>query len=417
MPAEDWLEKYARVVVRAGLNLQAGQRLLIAGSPIPGGVSLDVAPLVREIASNAYAAGARLVEVLWGDDALLLTRCRRAPRDSFAECSAWMTDVICRHAEADGALLNVRAFGQDVLGGEDPALVGELQQASWRSAGPVSALVARSETNCSVVAAPNVGWARRVFPGLPADEGMTRLWNALARVCYLGADEPLERWRLHVDSLAHRCDRLNGREYTALKFRGPGTDLTVGLPRGHLWRSAQSTSRAGIPFILNLPSEEVFTMPHRNRVDGIVEATRPVTYGGLLIEGLRLRFAEGRLVEVHADRGEDLFRRLLATDEGARRLGEVALVPASSPVAELGLVFYDTLFDENAASHAALGAAYRTTVDGGETMTDEAFQQLGGNRSAIHLDFMIGSAEVDVDGFSQDGAIEPVMRSGCWACG
>ena len=215
--------------------------------------------------------------------------------------------------------------------------------------------------------------------------------------------------------MAARTDDLNAKRYTALRYRGPGTALTIGLPDGHLWVGGRSTSAAGIRFAPNLPTEEVFTMPHKDRVDGTVRSTKPLSYGGSMIEGFSLTFAEGRVVEVTAEKGEDALRRLVAMDGGAARLGELALVPHNSPVAQSGVLFYNTLFDENAASHVALGAAYKFTLRGGETMSDEEFEAAGGNRSATHVDFMIGSPELDVDGVLADGTAEPLMRRGDWA--
>jgi aminopeptidase len=412
--AADRLRAYARVAIRVGLNLQPGQRLLIVGAPMLGGVSLEVAPFIREITASAYDAGASLVEVLWGDPDVLLTRFRRAPRSSFGEFSNWLTDVVCSHAEHGGALLLVRSFSPSLLMGEDQALVGQLQQAMWRNIRRLNDLTMRGRAHCCVIAAPYSDWAAQVFPHLPAREQLDRLWDAVARVCRLDEDDPVERWRTHVDALTRRCERLDRKAYSGLRFRGPGTDLQVGLPSGHHWRGASSISPVGIPFTLNLPTEEVFTLPHRDRVEGIVRATRPIVYGGVLVEGATLTFVGGALARAHADRGDEVLQRVLQTDEGARRLGEVALVPRGSASADGDLLFYDTLFDENAASHIALGAAYPTTLEGGDVMSDDAFEQAGGNRSAVHIDISIGSDSVEIDALTTSGTAEALIRSGTW---
>jgi aminopeptidase len=200
-----------------------------------------------------------------------------------------------------------------------------------------------------------------------------------------------------------------------LKYRGPGTNLTIGLPRGHEWVAGRSVTRSGIRFAPNLPTEEVFTMPHKDRVDGVVRSTKPLSYGGTLIDGFSLEFAQGRVVNVRADRGDAVLRELVATDPGAARLGEIALVPNSSPVSASGLLFYNTLFDENAASHVALGSAYKFTLTGGDAMSDDEFERAGGNRSVVHVDFMIGSGDLDIDGVVANGTTEPLMRRGEWA--
>jgi aminopeptidase len=208
---------------------------------------------------------------------------------------------------------------------------------------------------------------------------------------------------------------MSARRYAALKYRAPGTDLTIGLARGHCWKSADATSQNGITFVPNLPTEEIYTMPHRAETSGVVSSSKPLNLGGTLIDGFRLTFAEGRVVDAAAETGEAALRKLIETDEGAGRLGEVALVPHSSPIAQSGLLFYNTLFDENAASHIALGFAIKANLEGSETMSDEEVVRAGGNNSLVHVDFMIGSDQMDIDGVRDDGTAEPVMRGGEWA--
>jgi aminopeptidase len=244
---------------------------------------------------------------------------------------------------------------------------------------------------------------------------MAKLWEAIGRMCRLDTPDPVAAWEAHLRNLAARSEHLNARRYSALKYSGPGTDLTLGLPEGHIWVSGRSTSRRGIPFTANLPTEEVFTIAHKDRVDGTVRASKPLSYGSTLIDGFSLPFERGRVVGMTAEKNADTLQRLLDTDDGARRLGEVALVPHNSPIAQSGLLYYNTLFDENAASHVALGAAYKFTLDGGEAMSEEAFEQAGGNRSQVHVDFMIGSGELDIDGVLDGGRVEPLMRGGEWA--
>jgi aminopeptidase len=293
--------------------------------------------------------------------------------------------------------------------------VGVVQKAVSRAVRPFREYVSKNGTNWSVIAAASTGWASRVFPQLPPEGQMDALWDAIAKMVRLDREDPVAAWEEHLAALAARRDLLNGRRYSALKYRGPGTELTLGLAPGHQWVSGRSTSLQGIPFAPNLPTEEVFTMPHKDRVDGTVTSTKPLSYGGTLIENFSMTFEGGRVVNVKAERGETVLRQLLDTDAGAARLGEVALVPHNSPVAQSGLLFYNTLFDENAASHVALGSAYKFTMAGGEAMSDEQFEQAGGNRSATHVDFMIGSPDLDIDGVLADGTVEPLMRRGDWA--
>ncbi len=411
---EQRLRSYGELAVKVGLNLRAGQRLLIIGPLASGGVSLEAAPLVRHIVASAYQAGAAYVEVIWGDEALQLVRFQHAPRDSFGEFSAWLPKALFEHAEAGHAVLSVYANDPDQLKDQPAELVGAVQQAVSRGVRPFRELISRNWTNWTVVAAAGAGWAARVFPQLPREQQVPRLWDAIGALCRLDRPDPVVAWEEHLKALALRRDYLNAKRYAALKYTGPGTELTIGLPEGHLWVSGRSESRSGIAFAPNLPTEEVFTMPHADRVDGTVRSTKPLSYGGTVIENFELTFAGGRVVRVAAERGQAVLQQLVDTDAGAARLGELALVPHGSPVAQSGLLFYNTLFDENAASHVALGSAYKFTMSGGENMDDDAFERAGGNRSAVHVDFMIGSSALDVDGVLPAGTSEPLMRRGEW---
>lgn len=407
--------RYGELVVKVGLNLQPGQRLLIIGPLTSGGVNLDAAPLVRHVTESAYRAGARLVEAIWGDEALQLARFRNAPRDSFSEFSRWLPPALLDHVQHGDAVLSIYANDPDFLSGQPPPLVSAVQQAAAVNVRGFRNLISGNRTNWSVVAAPNAQWAARVFPEVGESDRITRLAETIGQLCRLDDEDPVHAWETHLAGLAERRDRLNAKQYTALKYSAPGTDLTIGLPRGHLWVGGRSVSGDGIPFTANLPTEEVFTMPHRERVEGVVRSTKPLSYGGSLIEDFTVRFAAGRVVAITAARGEEILRELVATDEGAARLGEIALVPHGSLVSRSGRLFFNTLFDENAASHVALGSAYRFTLTGGEILDDETFCAAGGNRSAIHIDFMMGSDALDVAGILESGASEPIMRRGEWS--
>lgn len=408
------LESYAELTVRVALNLQPGQRLLIIGPLVNGGVSLDAAPLVRQIAARAYAAGAELVEAMWGDESLQLARFQNARPDTLGQFSQWLPKALEEHAQAGHAVLSIYANDPDLFVNQPGERVGALQQSVSRAVMPFRDLVSRNHLNWAAIASANDAWARKVFPNAPEGERAARLWEAIGRMCRLDRPDPIQAWREHVAKLAERSDFLNSRRFSALKYSGPGTDLLLGLPAGHVWVGGGSTNRAGVKFVPNLPTEEVFTIADRNRVDGTVRSTKPLSYGGSLVEDFTLRFEAGRVVSFSAARGENVLRQMLDTDPSAGRLGEVALVPASSPVAASELLFYNTLFDENAASHVALGTAYKFTLSGGEKMGDEEFERAGGNVSAIHVDFMIGSAKLDVDGVFGDGRKEPLMREGEW---
>ncbi len=413
-PSQESLQKYAEVVVRVGLNLRAGQRLVI-NNPSTRGVLLHTAPLVREIAKVAYREGARYVDVLWGDEDLLKLRAQEAPRDSFDQFSDWQIKAISDMLENDGAHLSIRSNNPDLMNGEDPEIVSQIQKTYLQKYAEFSEKIGQNLINWLVIAAAGPVWATRVFPDLEPAEAEKKLWEAIFSITRVDQPDPVAAWEKHVNELRLRSEYMNAKQYAALHYQAPGTDLTVGLPPGHFWNSAGSTAQNGIFYIANMPTEEIFTLPHKDQINGYVSASMPLSYSGALMEGFSLTFENGHVVKATAEKNEDVLQKLVHTDEGASSLGEVALVPHNSPIAQSGLLYYDPLIDENAASHLALGRAYKFTLKGGENMSDEEFLAHGGNLSMVHVDFMIGSGEMDIDGLRTDGATEPVMRHGEWA--
>lgn len=401
------LRNYAELIVKVGLNLQAGQRLLIRGP-------IEAAPLVRQVAAHAYDLGGRLVETIWSDPQLAVTRYKHAPRDSFTEHSNWWWRAGLEYVEAGGAVLSITGVDPYLLKDADPELIGTVQRTEGRAAVPFSSRMSADAVNWCVVGYATSGWAARVFPDLPPAQAQERLWDAIFRTVRLDAPDPLAAWDTHNANLAARTAFLNKKQYTALHYTGPGTDLTLGLPENHVWLGGAAPTSLGIVNVANMPTEEVFTAPHRDRADGTVRATMPLNLGGNLIEDFSLTFENGRVVDLKAASGEALLRSQIEMDEGASHLGEVALVPHSSPISQSGILFYNTLYDENASSHLAIGRAYRNCIAGTEESSDEEFTARGGNNSANHLDFMIGSAEIDIDGITASGESEPVMRQGEW---
>ena len=410
------LDTYAEVILKVGVNLQAGQRLLI-GWPAAGlyGTPIELAPLVRVIARKAYEMGARLVEVLWNDDQNQLIRFQHAARDTFDEFPRWRAQAAIEAAEAGDALLRLSAQDPDLLAGQDPDLISLVNATNAEHIAPFYQMLTRNAMNWSIATAPVSGWTEKIFPDVPPDAAQARFWDALFEICRITAADPVAAWQEHVRQLVTRSDVLNRKQYAALRLSAPGTDLTIGLPKRHIWSGAHMRTKAGIGFTANIPTEEVFTMPHAGKTEGTATMSKPLSYGGVLIEGIRMTFSEGRLTKLTADKGEQYFRKVLDIDEGARRLGEVALVPHSSPISQTGRLFYNTLIDENAASHIAVGRGFRFAVANGAAMSDEEFAAIGGSHSKIHIDCMIGSGEMDVDGLTADGTAEPVMRAGEWA--
>jgi aminopeptidase len=352
---------------------------------------------------------------MWNDDQLRLIRFQHAPRDSFEGFPTWRADAACEVSEAGDAVLIIFAEDPDLLAEQDPTLITTVHHASFKHTKPFSDLRSRNAMNWVVVTAPVDAWPDKVFPDLPPEDQKAQFWDTLFEICRVKQPDPVSAWMEHVTELAARRDFLNHKRYAGLRLTAPGTDLTVGLPKEHVWRAARMTSQNGIEFTGNIPTEEVFTVPHKDKTEGVVTSSKPLSFGGTLIEEFSLTFSAGRVVTATARTGGESLRALLETDEGARRLGEVALVPHSSPISQSGLLFYNILIDENAASHIALGRGLRLNVDGGAEMSDDQFAALGGNHSLIHIDFMIGSGQMDVDGLTDDGTAEPIMRSGEWA--
>lgn len=402
------LARYADVIVQVGLNLQPGQRLIIRAD-------LATADLVRAVARRAYQAGARLVDVTWSDEQLALIRVQTAARDTLSEAATWIPQVSAEYLRAGDVRLAITSETPTLMIDQDPKAVSAMKRAEAQAAQELFALLQRNASVWTVVAYPSPGWAAHVLPNLPPEEQVSGLWRAIASICRLHADDPVATWKAHVADLEARGAYLTARAYSALHFRAPGTDLRVGLAPGHIWAGGGAISERGQSFVPNLPTEEVFTLPHRERVEGVVRSSRPLVYGGNVINDFSLTFEGGRVLQATAAQGEEVLRRLLATDEGAAYLGEVALAPGSSPVGQTGLLFANTLYDENASSHLALGGGYRFCLSGGNSMSAEEFRAAGGNLSAIHEDFMIGSSAMDVDGITATGGAEPVMRGGEWA--
>lgn len=413
-PSQRSLQKYAELIVGVGLNIHKGQRLLI-NNLTTRGVGLHNAPLVREVAKAAYSAGARYVDVLWGDEELLKTRVQLAPKGSFGEFSDWQVKAVMDLFEQEGASLTIRSNNPDLMDGEDPKILGQVQKVYSERYADYAQLIGQNKINWLVASAAGPAWAARVYPGLEPAEAEKKLWQAIFSITRVDQPDPVAAWAKHVKNLNARSEYLNAKKYAALHYKAPGTDLTIGLPPGHFWNSAGSTTQSGIFYIANMPTEEIFTLPHKDQINGHVSASMPLSYSGALMEDFVLTFENGHVVKATAKKNEAVLKNLVSADAGASSLGEVALVPHSSPIAQRGHLFYDALIDENAASHLALGRAYKFTLKDAENLTDEEFQARGGNVSMVHVDFMIGSAKMDIDGRTAEGTTEAVMRQGEWA--
>lgn len=402
------LDRLAEVAIKVGLQLQPGQDLVLTSS-------IAALPLTRRIVEHAYKAGAGLVTPIFNDDEITLARFRHGADAGFDHAAGWLYEGMANAFSNNAARLAVRGDDPSLLSGQDPSKVARANKANSMAYQPALEKITGFDINWNIVAYPETAWARQVFPGDSDEVAVGKLADAIFAASRVDGDDPIGAWQLHNAVLKARTEWLNGHRFHALHFTGPGTDLTVGLADGHEWMGGASTAKNGITCNPNIPTEEVFTTPHALRVSGHVSSTKPLSYQGTLIDDIAVRFEEGRIVEAKASRGEDVLKKVLDTDEGSRRLGEVALVPHSSPISKSGLLFFNTLFDENAACHIALGQCYSKCFVNGARLTPDEIASRGGNKSLIHIDWMIGSGRIDIDGVHADGRTVPVMRQGEWA--
>lgn len=405
------LKKYTDVIVRVGLNLQPNQRLLILTS----GTVEAISPFVRAVSKSAYQAGARYVSVLWEDEELSVIRLENAPDDSFSEIPAYISAQLMEFAENGDAVLRVLATNPEAMAGQDKAKMAEMRKASAEAMSGFRQIMSSTQINWCGVGAASPGWATKVYPDASPEEALQKLWDAIFEFTRSDLEHPVQAWQDHVAKLTERKAYLNNKQYRSLHLTAPGTDLVVDLAPNHIWLGAPASRPDGVSFVPNLPTEEVFTTPHNQGTNGSVTSSLPLNMNGVLIEGLKFTFKDGKIVDFSADSGEETIKKLLEMDEGAGRLGEIALVPNSSPISQSETVFYNSLYDENASNHLAIGQGFPIGVEGGVSMSSEEKAAAGINHSLIHIDFMIGSDKMNVDGILADGRVEPVMRHGEWA--
>lgn len=402
------LEKYAALAVEVGVNVQPGQKLFIT-API------SAVDFVRKIAKKAYEVGAKDVLFDWTDDDLTRMKFEMAPEETFKEFPLWKARGREELAEENAAFLAVISANPDLLNGIEPVRIQEATKASAKALEKYRSYAMSDKVSWSIVAVPNPIWATKVFPELSEDKAVEELWSAIFKATRADQGDPVTAWKNHTDKLDSKAEFLNNNKFKSLHYKAEGTDLTIELPEKHIWVSAGSLNEQGTLFIANIPTEEVFTVPLKTGVNGTVSSTKPLSYSGNLIDNFSITFEKGKIVDYKAETGYDTLKQLIETDEGSHYLGEVALVPHKSPISDTNLIFYNTLFDENASNHLAIGKSYAFCLDGGKTMSKEEQMEHGLNDSLTHVDFMIGSGEMDIDGITAEGEKVPVFRNGSWA--
>ncbi|MGO3601137.1 MAG: aminopeptidase [Enterococcus faecalis] len=403
------LKKYARLIAETGVNVQDNHTVVLQ-------ISVDQAPLARLITEEAYRLGAAEVIVQWSDETIQREFLSHAATDRIENVPQYKIDQTDDWIAKGASRISVVSSNPDALAGVDAQRVAAFQAANGKALVNLRKATQANKVSWTVVAAASEGWAAKVFPELAtSEEQVDALWNEIFKTTRIYEENPVIAWNIHDKKLQEKAAELNEQQFTALHYTAPGTDLTIGLPKNHLWEGAGSYNARGEEFMANMPTEEVFTAPDSRRVDGYVSSTKPLSYAGTIISGMKFTFKDGKVVDFSAEQGEEALKNLLAIDEGAKHLGEVALVPDPSPISQSGLIFYNTLFDENASNHLAFGSAYAFNLQGGTEMSEEELAEAGLNRSQTHVDFMVGSDKMNIDGIKEDGTIVPVFRNGDWA--
>jgi len=398
------MEKYAELLVRIGINIQENQTLMIT-SPI------ECADFARMAAEKAYEAGAREVVMRWMDEKSTHMKYKMANDEIFDEFPQWLTDYFNHYADKDSAFLSISASDPELMKDVDPKRMARSNKAGSVALEYYRTRMMSNKNVWCVASIPTQAWAKKVFP--ESSDAMSDLWDAIFKATRVDLENPVQAWKDHQDNLNNKLDFLNNHAFKSLRYKnGIGTDVVVDLPDNHVWFGGGDEAPQGHYFVANMPTEEVFTLPRRDGVNGKIVSSMPLNYNGNLIENFTFEFKDGLVVDYDAEKGKDVLKELLDTDDGAKRLGEVALVPYDSPISNLNILFYNTLFDENASCHFALGKAYPTCIKGGDEMSKEALVEAGANDSLTHVDFMVGTEDLEITGIKEDGTEIPVFVNG-----
>ncbi|MHC1750247.1 MAG: aminopeptidase [Cellulosilyticaceae bacterium] len=408
MEFKDKLRQYAKLVVEVGVNIQKGQELVI-NAPI------EAAEFARLLTGCAYDRGAKKVYVDYVDEEITKITYLQAPEEAFEEYPKWLAEGKKELAGRNAAFISISGSNPDLLKDVDPERIATYQKVAGKALDAYRKYIQNSDVTWCVVSIPTKGWSEKVFPNLKGEEAVNALWEKIFIATRINEVDPVGAWKAHTDDLAKRCKFLDEKKIKELHYVGPGTDLKVELPKGHIWCGGGEDSTKGIYFVANMPTEEAFTMPAKYGVNGKLSSTKPLSYGGNLIDEFTLEFEKGKIVNFEAKQGYEILKKLIETDEGSHYLGEVAIVPHNSPVSNTNTIFYNTLFDENASCHFAIGSSYPINIEGGATMDDAALEAKGANTSITHVDFMVGGPQLAITATTETGEQFDVLKDGEWA--
>lgn len=409
MQKETQLKKYAELLVKMGLNVQKGEPVYISAT-------IDASEFVHLIVEEAYKVGAQDIKVSYLDDRLTQLKYKYEPESYFEDVKQYLIDERMDYLNKKAGFLSIVSSSPDNLKDADPKKISKSMVSHGKAFKEYMMAIQSDKVSWCVAAYPSVSWAKMMYPELDEEAAVDKLLNTILETVRVTTEDPIVAWEKHDKNLHEKADHLNSKKYKAFHYKSDeGTDVIIELPQKQYWSAASSVNEKGNSFVANMPTEEVFTAPHKNGVNGTIKNTLPLSYSGNIVDDFSITFKDGKVVDYSAGVGEEILKSILETDDGAKRLGEVALVPVDSPISNLNTLFYNTLFDENASCHVALGSAYAFCIDGGKDMSAEERAENGLNDSNTHVDFMIGSKSLSIDGILENGDKEPVFRNGNWA--
>lgn len=401
------IDKFAELAIKTGINIQSGETLLIR-------VDIEAFDFARRCVKEAYKAGAKHVYVEYSDEVILKERYLSAPDEAFDEYPEWQSYKYTEIAKEGGSFLNIVSANPDLLKEVDTDRISRFQKISGKYLKEWRSYTLTDKVKWSIVAVPSKSWAKRIHPNLEIHEAIEKLWSEILD-CSRVSENPVDNWKSHVSSIRNKMNTLNNLDLDRLIYKSSKTDLEIGLPQDHIWQGGSAFDFNGIEFCPNIPTEEIYGMPHKNRVNGIVYSTKPLIFAGNTIDNFWIKFKDGKIIDYKAEKGHESLKLLIDTDDGSLRLGEMALVPYDSPISNTNTIFYSTLFDENASCHLAIGAAYSSNIENGDQLTEDEMNKVGMNSSITHVDFMIGDPDLNIIGIDKSGKSYEIFKNGNWA--